>query len=115
MSFKLNILTESNSNPSHLNLDYLQKYGNGEIFIETGTYLGDTVKLALSSGYKKIHSIELDLDLFQKAQEMFKNDDRVTIWYGDSVDCLDNIMKDITSPATFWLDAHASEIGRAHV
>ena len=105
--FKLNIVDESKP-ASHLNLDYLSKYGNGKIFIETGTYMGDTVKLALNAGFEFIHSIELDPELYDRAFEMFKDEDRVKIWYGDSIDCLKEILNKIDEPATFWLDAHAS-------
>jgi hypothetical protein len=107
MTFKLKII-EENKTESHLTLDYLFRYGNGKVFIETGTYKGDTVKLALDAGFEFVHSIELDRDLYEKAYEMFKNEDRVKIWFGDSVDCLTEIINKIDEPATFWLDAHAS-------
>lgn len=96
-------------NPSHLNERYLEKFGVGDIFVETGTYLGDTVKLALEAGYAMVHSVELNDELYQRAVEMFKDDMRVKIWHGDSADQLANIIKEIgNNPATFWLDAHAS-------
>jgi len=93
---------------SHLNLDYLQKYGNGDTFIETGTFLGDTVRLAVEAGYKKVHSTELNPDLFSAAVKDFSNNSRVQIWLGDSVDVLPEILENMTTPGTFWLDAHAS-------
>lgn len=104
--FKLNIVNDTP--PSHLNLDYLSRYGNGKVFIETGTYMGDTVKLALNAGYEKIHSIELDPELYDRAFDMFKHNDHISIWFGDSIDCLKNILESLDEPATFWLDAHAS-------
>lgn len=107
MTFKLNIIDEHRP-ASHLTLDYLSKYGNGKVFVETGTYMGDTVKLALNAGFEFIHSIELDSDLYDRAYEMFKDEDRVKIWFGDSIDCLKEIVSRIDEPATFWLDAHAS-------
>lgn len=110
--FKLNIIDDNSSlttsSPSHLTLEYLSKYGNGKIFVETGTYMGDTVKLALNAGFEFIHSVELDNDLYDRAYEMFKDEDRAKIWYGDSIDCLKEIIKKFDEPATFWLDAHAS-------
>jgi hypothetical protein len=93
---------------SHLNLDYLQKYGNGDTFIETGTFLGDTVRLAIEAGYKKVHSTELNSELFSKAAVEFSDNPRVQIWLGDCVDVLPEILEGTQSPATFWLDAHAS-------
>lgn len=99
---KLNILD------SHLTLEYLRRYDNGDTFVETGTYMGHTVKLALNKGYKTIHTIELDDNLYQNAVEMFKDEPCVKVWRGDTVDCLKEIITTIEGPATFWLDAHAS-------
>lgn len=94
-------------NPSHLKLEYLQKYAMGDTFIETGTYLGDTVKLALEYGFKHIHSIEIDEELYKKAVELFKGNPEVTIHLGDSVSILPTLISD-KEPQTYWLDAHAS-------
>ena len=93
---------------SHLTLEYVKLFGNGDTFVETGTYLGDTVQLAIEAGYKKIHSIELDDGLFYSALKLFENNHGVKIWLGDSVDELEKIMALVEGPATFWLDAHAS-------
>jgi prepilin-type processing-associated H-X9-DG protein len=90
-------------------MDYLNKYGNGNTFIETGTYLGDTVMLALDAGYKQIHSCELNDELYKNACEQFRRNHKVRIWHGDSVDCLWQIQQQRgPGAATFWLDAHAS-------
>lgn len=93
---------------SHLSLDYLKQYGNGETFIETGTFMGDTIYLALEAEYKRIHSVELNQSLYLRATKLFDHKPQVTIWYGDSVNCLEKILNETTGPATFWLDAHAS-------
>lgn len=107
MSFKLNIV-EDTKPELHLNSEYLSKYGNGKIFIETGTYYGDTVQLALDSGFDIVHSIEINKFLYETACDKFKDNDKVKIWLGDSIDCLKEIVASINEPATFWLDAHAS-------
>lgn len=93
---------------SHLKPEYLAKYGNGDTFIETGTYLGDTVHLAVEAGYKKVHSTELNSELFSNAVKLFASNQRVQIWLGDSVDILPEILESVKTPATYWLDAHAS-------
>lgn len=106
---KLTIIEDEPKTPSsHLNLEYLKKYSNGNVFVETGTYMGHTVNLAKSFGFKSIHSIELDSGLYMKAVKLFENDKEVKIWHGDSIDCLKEIVSFLTEPATFWLDAHAS-------
>lgn len=96
------------SNNSHLTLEYLSKYGNGHTFVETGTYLGDTVQLAIDANFQHIHSTELDNDLCVAAAKLFEDKPQVNIWHGDSVDTLKDILNCIDGPATFWLDAHAS-------
>lgn len=94
---------------SHLKNEYLEKYGNGKIFVETGTYMGETVKLALDFGYEMVHTVELNDELYEKAVKMFEGNPKVKVWHGDSIDCLVDIIKEIgDQPATFWLDAHAS-------
>lgn len=93
---------------SHLTPEYLSKYGNGETFVETGTYMGDTVLLAIESGFKNIHSIELNGTLYEQAVKKFSENKNVKLWQGDSIDCLEEIVSSLDSPATFWLDAHAS-------
>lgn len=95
-------------NPSHLKLEYLQKYAVGDVFVETGTYMGDTVKLALQHGFKKIHTIELNEELYLKAVDMFAGNPEVKVWFGDSVDIIPQIVEELNEQATFWLDAHAS-------
>lgn len=109
--FKLNIVDDNAykwEHPSHLTEEYLEKYGNGDIFVETGTYEGETVRLALKSGFNKIYSCELNDELFSKCRNMFKDNPNITILQGDSIDCLKDILSRIEGPATFWLDAHAS-------
>lgn len=113
MMFKLNIIDDSKpvykwEHPSHLTEEYLHKYGNGDIFVETGTYMGDTVKLALGAGFNRIYSCELNEGLYKNCVDLFKDNTNVTILLGDSIDCLKDILTRIEGPATFWLDAHAS-------
>lgn len=87
---------------------YLTEFGKGTVFVETGTYEGDTVQLAKEHGFSNVHSIELNEDLYKKCASRFENISEVKIWQGDSVDRLKDIMKEIKGQATFWLDAHAS-------
>lgn len=93
---------------SNLKIEYFQKYGSGKVFVETGTYLGDTVQLALDAGYEIIHTIEVDQGMYDKCYDRFKDNPKVKLWLGDSVDLIPKIAEELTEPATFWLDAHAS-------
>lgn len=93
----------------HLTKENLEKYRNGDTFIETGTYHGDTVEMVLGSKlFKKIHSIELDKQLYDNAVVKFSGKKSVVLHQGDSIDCLKDIVSKLKGPATFWLDAHAS-------
>lgn len=88
----------------------LLKYANDydlKIMVETGTYKGDMV-YAVQPYFEKIYSIELGMDLYNKALErlsMFKN---VQLIHGDSGNLLPKIIKNINQPCLFWLDAHYS-------
>lgn len=93
----------------HITKENLEKYGNGDVFVETGTFLGQTVDMVLETGlYKKIYSIELNDDLFSAAQLRYEGNETVALRHGDSIDKLKEIVDDLEGPATFWLDAHAS-------
>lgn len=95
--------------PIHITKEDLEKYGAGDTFVETGTYIGETVDMVLSfKKYKTIHTIELNEGLYNDAVAKYKGNKRVTCWQGDSIDCLKTIVENLNAPATFWLDAHAS-------
>jgi hypothetical protein len=93
---------------SNIKLEYLKNYGMGKTFIETGTYLGDTVQLALDAGFEYIHTIEVDQEMYDKCRARFQHNPKVKLWLGDSVDLIPKIVEELKEPATFWLDAHAS-------
>jgi hypothetical protein len=80
------------------------------IFIETGTYLGDTVQ-EMKSRYEKVVSIEIDRALYERARERFRNDPNVTLMFGDCVRELPKILGPLAEPAVFWLDGHWSGAG----
>ncbi|MBU6427414.1 MAG: hypothetical protein KGR26_00240 [Cyanobacteria bacterium REEB65] len=86
--------------------EYAQKY-QLQTFVETGTYLGQTVS-ALAGAFKEIHSIELSQDLFLRAKNLFSALPHITIHQGDSAAVLPEILKIIHEPTLFWLDGHWS-------
>lgn len=86
--------------------EYKDKYGY-EVLVETGTFMGDMVE-AQKKRFRKIFSIELGVDLFNKAIKRFHNDKNVTIVQGDSGKVLPKILLEINEPAIFWLDGHYS-------
>lgn len=92
-----------------LTIDHLNRFSKKLNFIETGTYKGDTVQTAIEYGFKNIHSIEIEPNLFKESSTRFKDNTNVNIWNGDSPDILRNhIVPNLKEQATFWLDAHRS-------
>ena len=80
-----------------------------ENFIETGSYYGDGIQLALESGFQKVYSIELSLDLYNHCKNRFDKNENVEIILGDSTYKLKEILeKNPDSKFTYWLDGHYS-------
>lgn len=77
------------------------------VFVETGTYYGDTVA-AIKDRYASVISIEVDAALHGKACERFANDANVRIVLGDCAAKLPEVLADMQEPAVFWLDGHFS-------
>ncbi|MFA5359789.1 MAG: glycosyltransferase family 10 [Patescibacteria group bacterium] len=86
--------------------NYAKKF-DIKIFIETGTYQGDTV-MSVKNKFNKIYSIELNQALFEKAQNRFVAYPHIHILQGDSPKVLPSILSLIDEPALFWLDGHYS-------
>jgi hypothetical protein len=82
---------------------------NHTIFIETGTYKGGSVELALQCDFKKIYTIDISvqhkLECEIKFEQQLKNK-QVELLFGDTVDILPNIINDVMQPCLFWLDSH---------
>lgn len=85
---------------------YLKRYSIGT-FIETGTYLGDTLDYVSRSGANCI-SIELSEVLYERACKRFDKRKNIRLVQGDSGQKLPELIKDINSPVLFWLDGHYS-------
>jgi hypothetical protein len=84
-----------------------KKFPN-EVFIETGSFMGDGIQNAIDAGFKKIISIELSDKYFEISTKRFENNSSVTIFKGDSYKVLPTILEDINTTVTFWLDGHHS-------
>jgi hypothetical protein len=90
-----------------LTRDIMRKYKSSNThLIETGTYEGDTPLLALQEGFEKVYSIEINEIRYQAAVQRFEREPRITVLRGDSAIELPNIIKGLSCPVFFWLDAH---------
>jgi hypothetical protein len=84
-----------------------QRQFNPDTFVETGTFLGDTVEY-FKTKFGNVVSIELSKELAEKAAKRFQNDSNVRIIEGDSGIVLADLVKNLHAPALFWLDGHYS-------
>jgi len=86
---------------------YLYKFRLKQ-FIETGTYLGDTLAYIAHDKSIQCSSIELAESYYQQAKVRFSAYSNVHLLCGDSGAILPNIVRKLESPALFWLDGHYS-------
>jgi hypothetical protein len=84
-----------------------QKAHGLNIFIETGTYMGDMVS-AIRKDFQEIYSIELDKFLYECAKRKFLSFPNIHIIQGSSDWVLRNLIPHIKQQSIFWLDAHYS-------
>jgi hypothetical protein len=76
------------------------------IFVETGTYLGETTDIAKNL-FEKVHTIEIAHHFYENAKKLFSGTN-VTCHLGDSSILLEPICKTLDKPTCFWLDGHWS-------
>jgi len=78
-----------------------------EKFIETGSNQGNSIQLALDSGFEEIYSIELFEPLYNSCVQRFKNNTNVHLFLGNSpIELKKLFLKMPNTKFTFWLDAH---------
>jgi hypothetical protein len=100
-------------NPKRALLRAVAKEHGLRVFVETGTYMGETA-WALRRELDRIETIELEPTLARLARIRFKRVPNVRVHEGDSASVLPNILETLTEPALFWLDAHPSTDRTAH-
>lgn len=106
LKIKDKIIIPSYEKKRKINLEYKSQFGLN-IFIETGTFLGDTIE-QFKNNFKQLISFELSEELAEKAKQKFSNQQNVIIVVGDSGKLLPAYLKEITEPCLFWLDGHYS-------
>jgi hypothetical protein len=72
--------------------------------IETGTYYGEMVS-AVKNDFDTIYSIEYDAELAKAATTRFARLPHIHILQGDSQVALPELLRSVTQPCLFWLDA----------
>lgn len=88
----------------------LEKYPN-RYFIESGSFRGDAIQLALDAGFEDIRSMDIDVEQVAFCQLRFdcsKNKyPQIRLYCGNSALQFKEMFRDIRVPITFWLDAHS--------
>lgn len=84
----------------------LAEVGNLRNFVETGTFVGDSLEWA-SRSFAKIWTIELNPHFFAEAKAKNATLQNVNFLLGDSATILPSVVAGLDGPALFWLDAHA--------
>lgn len=77
------------------------------IFVETGTFMGDTTAL-LGKVSKRVISIEPEISLFEKAVVRFKKNKHIEILNGTSEEIFPILIPTLIGNVSFWLDGHYS-------
>ena len=88
-------------------LNKIKGYHN--VFIETGTYRGGSVELALQCNFTKIYTIDISTQHKLYCENKFKNEiinNQIDFLFGDTVDVLPNVIDKLIEPSLFWLDSH---------
>jgi hypothetical protein len=93
--------------PTHDLIKKVQSANNIKVFVETGTFIGNTL-IGLNQSFQKLYSIELDKGIYRLAKKRLSDRSNVEIFHGDSAKQLPKILNVISEPAIFWLDAHYS-------
>lgn len=88
-------------------LQRLAQSFDAKVFVETGTYLGDTTFIA-AEYFADVRTIELDKKLYELASAKFAKNQKVRVYQGDSTTMLPEIVSSIKGTAVFWLDGHFS-------
>ncbi len=78
-----------------------------EVFVETGTFLGDTT-WAFRNVFRSIHTIEVEPSLADLARKRFSKHPHIEVIEGDSSRVLGGLCGRIDGPCLFYLDGHYS-------
>lgn len=90
----------------------LKKRQGLDAFVETGTYHGHTAAWA-ANHFAQVTTIEMSPEYHAAAQTRFQAQPTVRTLCGNSGTVLSAVLRELTQPAIFWLDAHWSGVDTA--
>jgi hypothetical protein len=85
----------------------LFRAGGHSIFVESGTYRGDTVAFFVPHA-RRIVSVEIEPSLHAAAARRFASQPHVEILLGDAMELIPRIVEDLQNGCLLWLDGHFS-------
>ena len=98
--------------PNIVKWSLMERWGGNAIWIETGTYLGETT-MKLAQGNQFVISIEPEISLFINAERKFRNAKNVVLLNGTSelklLEAINLAKEKDEEDISFWLDGHFSE------
>ena len=93
-----------------IDIDFLNKlednYKNYTNFIETGTYMGETI-FCVEPYFYKLHTIEIKKAFYENARNKYPQS-KIKFYLGDSSNILREILPDISNKSIIFLDGHWS-------
>jgi len=82
-----------------------------DVFIETGTFKGESLEFACSLPFRKLISCDVSFKHYENAKKKFKEEKRVYLHHESSHTLLKKII-DPTKSTTFWLDGHWQNVNK---
>ena len=82
---------------------------NYSTFVETGTYVGDTVR-SVQPYFEQVHTIEISKSLYDRFFREHPKYENVNVHLGDSTEVITELLEKFneTQKCVFWLDGHYS-------
>ena len=88
-------------------INTFEKFSN-DYFVESGSYEGESIQRAQKAEFQHIYSIEISKKYYDICKKKFSYNPNIKLFLGDSGDILYEVIKNIDSTITFWLDGHYS-------
>jgi SAM-dependent methyltransferase len=85
----------------------LLRHRDNRVFVESGTYLGDTTAF-LRPYVDRIFTVEVEPKLHSDAAARFAADPAIEVLLGDGQELIPSVVERLNEPAFIWLDGHFS-------